>query len=375
MFRFADPEAVMRRALELAAQGIGTVEPNPPVGAVVVDHDLHLLGEGWHQRCGGPHAEVFALESAGDLARGATLYVTLEPCAHFGRTPPCAPLVVERGIRRVVAAVQDPAPHTDGAGFRILREAGIGVEIGLLGDEARQLIAPFTKLMTRGLPYVHAKWAMTLDGRIATRTGSSRWISGEESRRAAHELRGRMDAVIVGIGTALADDPLLTPRPPGPRAATRIVVDSHARLPTSSQLAATAREQPVLVAVGSAAPDERCQSLRDVGIEILQLPVAPAAQRPQVDLAALLHELGRCRMTHVLVEGGSQLLGAFFDARLIDECHVFIAPKLVGGLEAPGPLGGLGTAEMAEAIGLDVVGTQILGTDIYLHGRVRSTRA
>lgn len=375
MTRFADPPAVMRRALELAARGIGAVEPNPPVGAVVVDDDLNLLGEGWHQRCGGPHAEVCALEGAGERARGATLFVTLEPCAHFGRTPPCAPLVVQKGIRRVVAAVQDPAPHADGAGFRILREAGISVEIGLLGDEARQLIAPFTKLMTCGLPYVHAKWAMTLDGRIATRTGSSRWISGEESRRIVHELRGRMDAIVVGIGTVLADDPLLTARPPGPRTATRIVVDSQARLPATSQLATTAREQPVLVAVSSAAPKERCDVLRELGIEVLQLSDTAAAQRPQVDLSALLQELGRRRMTHILVEGGSHLLGAFFDARLINECHVFIAPKLVGGEQARGPFAGLGVADLSEAVGVDVLSAQSIGEDIYLCGRIRSPLA
>lgn len=371
MTRFADPAAVMRRALELAALGIGAVEPNPPVGAVVVDDDLHLLGEGRHRRCGGAHAEVEALEAAGELARGETLFVTLEPCAHFGRTPPCAPLVVERGIRRVVAAVRDPAGHTNGAGFRILREAGLDVEVGLLAEEATQLIAPFTKLMTRGLPYVHAKWAMTLDGRIATRTGSSRWISGEASRQVVHELRGRMDAVIVGIGTALADDPLLTARPPGPRTATRIVLDSRARLPVTSRLAATARAQPVLVAVSAAAPVERCHALRDAGIEVLRLPDAPAAQRTQVDLSALLQELGRRRMTHVLVEGGSRLLGAFFDARLIDECHAFIAPKLVGGEGAPGPIAGCGVAEMTEAVGLEVISTRTLGEDLYLHGRMR----
>lgn len=389
MSRFSDPESVMRRALELAARGIGRVEPNPAVGAVVVDDALNLLGEGYHEQCGGPHAEVHALAAAGERARGATLYVTLEPCAHFGRTPPCAPLVVESGVRRVVAAVQDPAAHADGAGFRILREAGIEVEVGLLAGEARRLIAPFTCLMTRGRPYVHAKWAMTLDGRIATRTGSSQWISGEEARAIVHQLRGRMDAVIVGIGTARVDDPLLTARPPGPRIAARVVVDRQARLRVDSRLVQSIDAGAVLVAVGDASSD-RCHALQAAGVEVLRVGeidgadlvrVPPAReeaevsrlqrQRRVVDLSALLAELGRRRMTNVLVEGGGQLLGSCFDARLVDECHVFIAPKLVGGAGAPGPVGGQGIAAIGDAIELESVEVAAAGSDLYVRGRIQ----
>lgn len=371
MLRFTDPESVMRRALELASRGIGRVEPNPAVGAVLVSDDLELLGEGFHVQCGGPHAEVHALAAAGERARGATLYVTLEPCAHYGRTPPCAPLVVQSGVRRVVAAVQDPAAHADGAGFRILREAGIEVEVGLLANEARRLIAPFSRLMTRGRPYVHAKWAMTLDGRIATRTGSSQWISGEVSRAIVHQLRGRMDAVIIGIGTALADDPLLTARPPGPRIATRVVVDRQARLPVDSQLVRSIDAGPVLVAVGDA-PSDRCNPLQAAGVEVLRLGELVCEVERLVDLSALFAELGRRRMTNVLVEGGGRLLGSCFDARLVDECHVFIAPKLVGGAGAPGPVGGQGIAAIGDAFALESVEVAPAGSDLYVRGCLKS---
>src|SRR5207253_7885382 len=216
-----------RRALELAERGRGYVEPNPLVGAVVV-HDGRIIGEGWHQRYGEAHAEVNALTAAGDAARGATLYVTLEPCCHHGKTPPCTDAVLRAGVQRVVAAMLDPFPQVSGKGADLLRAAGVTVDVGLCEAEARRLNAPYLKLLATGLPYVTAKWAMTLDGKIATRTGDSKWISNEASRRRVHELRGRMDAIIVGIGTALADDPLLTARPTGPRTPARIVLDSRA---------------------------------------------------------------------------------------------------------------------------------------------------
>src|SRR6266566_3686691 len=220
----------MRWALELAERGRGYVEPNPLVGAVLV-RDGRVVGEGWHRRHGEAHAEVNALAEAGAAARGATLYVTLEPCCHHGKTPPCTDAVLRAGIRRVVAAMADPFPRVAGQGTALLQAAAVAVEVGLGEAEARRLNAPYLKLLTTGRPYVHAKWAMTLDGKIATRTGDSKWISGEMSRRHTHELRGRMDAIIVGIGTVLADNPILTVRPPGPRVPIRIVLDSRGRLP------------------------------------------------------------------------------------------------------------------------------------------------
>src|SRR5438876_10929485 len=219
----------MRRALELAEGGRGYVEPNPLVGAVLV-RDHQLVGEGWHQRYGEAHAEVHALAAAGPAARGATLYVTLEPCCHIGKTPPCTEAVMRAGIERVVAAMVDPFPQVAGRGAALLRDAGILVEMGLGEAEARRINAPYLKLLATGRPYVHAKWAMTLDGKIATRTGDSKWISNEASRRIVHTLRGRMDAIIVGIGTVLADDPLLTARPAGQRTAVRVVLDSQGRM-------------------------------------------------------------------------------------------------------------------------------------------------
>src|SRR5438876_5484673 len=227
----------MRRALELAARGRGAVEPNPLVGAVVLDAAGQLVGEGWHRKFGAAHAEVNAFAEAGDQARGGTLVVTLEPCCHHGKTPPCTEAVLRAGIRRVVAAMPDPFPQVAGRGADLLRTAGVHVEFGVGKAEARRLNAPYLKLLATGRPYVHAKWAMTLDGKIATRSGNSKWISGEASRRRVHELRGRMDAIVVGIGTALADDPLLTARPPGPQTPLRVVLDSRGRTPLTSKLA------------------------------------------------------------------------------------------------------------------------------------------
>ena len=238
----------MRRALAEAERGRGGVEPNPLVGAVVV-HEGRAVGVGHHARFGGPHAEVVALEAAGVAARGATLYVTLEPCCHQGKTPPCTEAVLAAGIRRVVAAMTDPFPKVAGGGFARLEAAGLEVESGLLDTEARRLNAPYLKRLATGRPYVTAKWAMTLDGKTATASGDSRWISGPRSRMLVHELRGRMDAILVGIGTALADDPQLTARPPGPRRAARVVLDSAGTAPPDSRLARTAREIPVWVAV------------------------------------------------------------------------------------------------------------------------------
>lgn len=363
MTAFAEPVDVMRRALELAARYRGLVEPNPCVGAVLVDDRLQLISEGVHAKFGGPHAEVIALDAAGERARGATLYVTLEPCAHTGKTPPCAPRVIASGIRKVVVSVADPAPHTAGHGLKLLRDAGIEVEVGSLADEGQRLIAPFTKLMTRGLPWVHAKWAMTLDGKLATRTGDSKWISSEASRQIVHELRGRMDAIIVGIGTALADDPSLTARPPGPRTATRIVVDREARLPLESKLIRTARDVPVIVAAGEPADPQRCTRLIEAGAEVLKL-------KQQDGVASLLSELGARKMTNVLVEGGARLLGAFFDDAQVDEVHAFIAPKIAGGADAVSAVAGAGVARISEALALRNVEMTPSGGDVYVHGDV-----
>jgi diaminohydroxyphosphoribosylaminopyrimidine deaminase/5-amino-6-(5-phosphoribosylamino)uracil reductase len=356
-------ETWMRQALALAEQGRGAVEPNPLVGAVVIKDGVGV-GEGWHQRFGGPHAEVHALAAAGEATRGATLYVTLEPCCHHGKTPPCTDAILRAGIARVVAAMADPFPKVAGKGAEVLRQAGVVVEIGLCETEARRLNAPYLKLLSCGRPYVHAKWAMTLDGKIATRTGNSKWISNQASRRRVHELRGRMDAIIVGIGTVLADDPLLTARPPGPRMPARIVLDSHGRLPRDGQLARTAREAPVIVATARDLAEARADELRGLGCEVM--PLSLESTRPA--LTGLLDELGRRRMTNVLVEGGGDVLGSFRDAGEIDEVHVFIAPKLAGGAAALPALGGLGCETIAQALPLREWRVEIVESDLYVHG-------
>jgi diaminohydroxyphosphoribosylaminopyrimidine deaminase/5-amino-6-(5-phosphoribosylamino)uracil reductase len=356
----------MRRALELAVLGQGHVEPNPMVGCVIVA-GAEIIGEGWHRQYGGPHAEIEALRIAGPRARGATLLVTLEPCCHHGKTPPCTEAIIAAGIRRVVAAQHDPFPAVAGAGVAALRAAGIEVEVGLLEEEARALNAPYLKLLATGRPWVSAKWAMTLDGRTATRTGSSRWISSEESRRLVHALRGRVDAIMIGRGTARMDNPLLTARPPGPRTALRIVVDTRASLPSTSQLVRTARDVPLLVAVGPDAPSSERRRLESAGCEVFVCPAETRAGR----LDLLLAELGRRRMTNVLVEGGGQLLGTLLDIGQIDEVHVFVAPKIVGGENAPSPIDGEGVGDIASAVELENARWQPIGPDIYLTGRVR----
>jgi diaminohydroxyphosphoribosylaminopyrimidine deaminase/5-amino-6-(5-phosphoribosylamino)uracil reductase len=354
----------MRRALELAERGRGHVEPNPLVGAVVV-RDGQCVGEGWHERYGQAHAEVNALNAAGERARGASLYVTLEPCCHHGKTPPCTDAILKAGITRVVAAMADPFPQVSGKGAERLRAAGVKVEIGLGEEQARRLNAPYLHLLATGRPYVTAKWAMTLDGKIATAAGDSKWISNEHSRRRVHELRGRMDGIVVGIGTALADDPLLTARPPGPRTPVRIVLDSRGRLPVASQLARTARDVPTLVVTAQGLPEEMAGPLREAGCEVLALP----AERGRPRLEALLDELGRRRLTNLLVEGGSEVLGSFLDAGAVQEVYVFIAPLLAGGAEARTPVGGAGARAVADALRLGEWQAERVEGDLLIRGR------
>jgi diaminohydroxyphosphoribosylaminopyrimidine deaminase/5-amino-6-(5-phosphoribosylamino)uracil reductase len=355
----------MRRALELAVLGQGQVEPNPMVGCVIVQ-GAEIIGEGWHRRFGGPHAEIEALEIAGRRAAGATMVVTLEPCCHFGKTPPCTRAILAAGIRRVVVAQRDPFPKVDGGGLAELQAAGVEVRVGPLEDEARRLNAPYLKLLSTGRPWVIAKWAMTLDGRTATRTGSSRWISNEQSREIVHRLRGRMDAIVIGRETARMDDPLLTARPPGPRNALRVVLDSRASLSSNSQLVRTAKQHPILVAVGTHASGAESRRLSEAGCDVLVCPGESHAAR----LEHLLDELGRRRLTNVLVEGGGQLVGGLLDDGQIDEIHVFVAPKLIGGEAARSPIEGQGIGEMADALTLDGIQWKQLGGDFYLTGRV-----
>jgi diaminohydroxyphosphoribosylaminopyrimidine deaminase/5-amino-6-(5-phosphoribosylamino)uracil reductase len=345
----SDLDAVwMDQALALAERGRGGVEPNPLAGAVIVRDGL-VVGQGWHQRFGGPHAEVEAIQRAGKEARGSTLYVTLEPCCHHGKTPPCTDAIQEAGIRRVVAAIRDPDPRMGGKSLGQLQKAGLTVELGCRADKARQINAPYLKLLATGRPYVHAKWAMSLDGKIATRELQSKWITGDAARHDSHRLRARMDAIIVGAGTVRHDDPLLTARPAGTRTLRRIILASKADIPLPSRVIASARESPVIVVTGPDVEPARQEALKSAGCEVLMLPASQG--RPLV--TRLLEELGRRRMTNVLVEGGRQVLGAFFDAGQIDEVHVYIAPMLIGGEGAPAAIGGRGVQSVADALQLD----------------------
>lgn len=331
----------MRRALALAARGRGRVEPNPMVGCVIVLGG-RVVGEGYHRRFGGPHAEVFALRQAGAKARGADVYVTLEPCCHFGKTPPCTEALIAARVGRVFAAMTDPFDQVAGKGLGALRKAGIETQLGLCAAEGEALAAPYLKRRRTGRPWVILKWAQSIDGKIADRTRTSQWISGEAARLLTHRWRGEMDAIVVGIETALHDDPLLTARTNRPkRVPARIVLDANLRLSTRAQLVRTAKAAPVLIATCRAATRNnaaKCRRLSAADAEVVALPVKGG----RVDLAALLDELGRRDMTNVMVEGGGKVLGAFFDAGLADECRIFVSPRLIGGDAAPDALRGTG---------------------------------
>jgi diaminohydroxyphosphoribosylaminopyrimidine deaminase / 5-amino-6-(5-phosphoribosylamino)uracil reductase len=364
----------LERAVELAQRGLGTVKPNPVVGAVIA-RDGEILGEGWHQRYGGAHAEVNAIEACGlaDLA-GATLYVSLEPCCHEGKTPPCTDAILQAGIKRVVVASDDPTEKASGRGLGILRDEGVEVILadGEVATTARLLNQAFRKHARVGRPWVLFKSAMTLDGKVATRTGDSQWISGEASRGLAHRWRASVDAVVVGIGTALADDPQLTARPDGTPAEPevqprRVVFDSLARLPIASQLVAHAGEIPLTVVVSRAAARAETDALEVAGAQVL---LATGENEP-ARVRSALDQLGTMGVTSVLLEGGPHLAGAFLDAGEVDEIRLFLAPMLLGGSAARDPLEGEGVERIAEATRALTMGCESIGEDILITARLR----
>jgi diaminohydroxyphosphoribosylaminopyrimidine deaminase/5-amino-6-(5-phosphoribosylamino)uracil reductase len=364
---FSSDSEVMQRAIRIAQSGFGHVEPNPMVGAVIVDANRNLIAEGFHQKFGEAHAEINAIRAAGEATRGADLFVSLEPCSHFGKTPPCADAVIAAGFRRVIVGGQDPAPHVAGQGIQRIRNAGIPVEVGLCQVEARRLIAPFETLMITHRPWVHAKWAMTLDGRVATSNGHSQWISCAESRAWVHHLRGRVDAIITGAGTVRADDPLLTARPAGPRTALRVVIDSTGEsLTADRKLVKTLSQAAVMVCVSRRCSDVAKARLHRLGVEVLETNGDVA-----VDLRDVLLELGRRRCTQVMLEAGPGLLGAFFDQELIDEVHAFLAPKLIGGANALPPIGGAGLPAIPGMSNLESFRVQPSGNDFLIEADVR----
>lgn len=356
----------MRRALTLAEMGRGRTSPNPLVGCVLVRGGI--VGEGHHAAAGGPHAEVVALEAAGDAARGATAYVTLEPCAHHGRTPPCSDALLEAGVARVVVATLDPDPRVDGAGVRRLREAGVTVDVGLLADEAERQNEIFFTSQRRARPFVLYKTAMTLDGKIATRTGHSRWITGQVSRARVQRWRDELDAVAVGVSTVLLDDPRLTARVAGGRTPRKVVFDAVARTPPDAALfrpddaGVPAR---TTVYVGPRAPEARRAALRAAGAEVVELP----GPRDRPSVAAALADLHRREVRSLLLEGGGTLAWSFLEADAIDRVAWFIGPKLLGGNGAT-PLGGLGVTSMDDATLLEDVTSEASGDDLLVQARV-----
>jgi diaminohydroxyphosphoribosylaminopyrimidine deaminase/5-amino-6-(5-phosphoribosylamino)uracil reductase len=360
----------LSRAIELAGGGRGAVTPNPLVGAVVV-RDGVVLGEGFHAAYGGGHAERAALaDCKGADTRGATLYVSLEPCCHQGKTPPCTDAILEAGISRVVVASDDPTEKASGRGLGILRDEGVEVVIadGELAARARQLNQPFRKHARTGRPHVRFKSAMTLDGKVATRTGDSKWISGDSSRRLAHRWRAECDAVAVGIGTALADDPLLTARVEGvARQPRRIVFDSEARLPLDSQLVRGAAEVPLTVVVSRAAPRTAADALEVAGAEI----IVSTGENEPARVRSALAQLGASGITSILLEGGPRLAGAFFDADEIDELRLFLAPVILGGSAARDPLEGEGVERIADATRPLTLDCERSGEDILVTARLK----
>lgn len=362
-----DPADYMELSLGLARKAVGRTSPNPAVGAVLVINGA-IVGQGYTQPPGSWHAEVMALKEAGAKARGATLYVTLEPCCHHGRTPPCTEAIIAAGVKRVHIALLDPNPLVNGCGLRALEEAGIDTHVGEKREEAAALNEGFAKHITTGLPFVIAKFASSLDGKIATSTGDSKWITGEEARRRVHQVRDAVDAVMVGVNTILADDPQLTARPDAAprerpeRQPVRVIVDSRGRTPP----AARALREPgkVLLAATSAIDPARAQALERAGVEVLVLP----EREGMVDLAALLKALGQRDITSVLVEGGGNLLASLVEDGLVDKVMAFLAPVLIGGREALTPLEGRGAPTMSQALRLRRPQVEVLGEDVLISG-------
>ena len=355
----------MSHALELARRAEGRVSPNPPVGAVLV-RDGEVIGRGYTQPPGRSHAEVLALREAGEAARGAALYTTLEPCSHQGRTPPCTDAIVEAGVAEVHAAVLDPNPNVRGGGMAILADAGVSTRIGEGEAKARRLLEAYVKHVTTGTPFVTAKFAMSLDGKIATRRGDSKWISGEKARRQVHRLRAASDAVMVGINTVLADDPRLTARDkkgvPLERQPLRVVVDTRGRMPLDAPM--LGEPGRTLVAVGDLG-EPGAATLRDAGAEVVSLP----GDGPSVDLAALMDALASEHgVTSMLVEGGATLLGSLFDLGLVDKVIAFVSPVIVGGQTAPTPVAGAGFERMADTLRLERVRWDRYGRDMAITG-------
>lgn len=355
----------MRLALELAQRGQGWTSPNPMVGAVIVKEG-RIIGQGWHARCGALHAERHALQNCAESPRGAVLYVTLEPCCHHGRQPPCTEAILASGIARVVAGSGDPNPLVAGKGLELLRKNGVAVETGVLEAECQALNQVFFHFIRTRRPYVVMKYAMTLDGKIAAYTGASKWVTGEEARAYVQQERHRYRGIMVGVGTVLADDPMLNCRMPGGRNPVRIICDTHLRTPLTSRIVRTAKEISTILAVCET-DRARYQPYEEAGCRILTLPQTDG----HVDLKLLMKKLGEEQIDSILLEGGGTLNWAAFKSGIVREVHTYVAPKLFGGAEAKTPVEGQGVADPAEAVHLKIKEIRHLGEDLLIESEVQ----
>ena len=355
----------MEYALALASKARGRTSPNPLVGAVIV-REGEIVGEGYHQKAGDAHAEIHALNQAKRLAEGATMYVTLEPCCHWGRTPPCTESLIRAKLANIFVAIKDPNPRVAGNGIRQLEEAGISVQVGICEEESRQLNEVFIKYITTQNPFVILKSAISLDGKIATASGESQWITSEASRLKGHEIRAQVDAILVGIGTVLQDDPSLTVRLPERQNQDpiRIVVDSRGRTPIGAKIFNPDSNSGTLIAVTENAAQEKIKALKSAGADVLTIE----EKEGRVCLRALMRELAQREITSILIEGGGAINAAALQAGIVDKLMFFLAPKLIGGEDAPGPVGGVGIARLAEAYELRDVKTSHIGADFLIEG-------
>ena len=366
-------EKYMRRAIELAKKGSGHVNPNPLVGAVIV-RDGEIIGEGYHECYGQLHAERNAIANAkkrGNSLEGSTIYVTLEPCCHYGKTPPCTEAIIEEKIARVVVGSDDPNPLVSGKGFQMLREKGIEVIPHFLKEECDAMNHVFFHYIRTGTPYVAMKYAMTMDGKIACYTGDSKWVTGEESRAHVQTLRNHYKGIMAGIGTVLADDPMLNCRIEGGKDPIRIITDSHLRIPMDSQLVRTAGQQPLIVACLPDADEEKAAQLQEKGVEVLRIPGVTTAditeeQKEVISLPVLMKELGARKIDGILLEGGGQLNESALQAGIVDRIYCYIAPKIFGGAQAKSPVEGQGLTRAADAWQFNRIGMQEFGQDILL---------
>lgn len=358
----------MKLALNLALKGEGRTNPNPVVGAVVVKSG-EVVAKGYHQKAGLPHAEIIALRKAGDMARGADLYVNLEPCCHHGRTPPCTEAIIASGIKKVILGIRDPNKLVSGRGIRFLRKKGVEVVVGVLRRDCEKINEPFIKYITTGRPWVILKSAFSLDGKIATRTGDSRWITGPQARAYAHRLRSRVDAVLVGAETVRLDDPQLTVRPKkkGVQNPTRIVVAGKTNISASAKIFNNAHKERVIYAATASLSLSEKKKIQGIGVEVLIIK----RKKDQVDLSLLMGKLGDMGVSSVMIEGGSEISGTAFKEKLVDKVIYFLAPKIIGGKNAPGPIGGQGIAKLKEFVKVKEMSVARLGNDLVIEGNIQ----